>query len=129
LTILNDGYQSRNRILNHDRDLNEIELTDPIMFADGLDAGGFTSVVEFVMHPLLLNPLGLNYSVGATDYIEIGITREDLLAPTTIVKLDDIPPGELLMLHFERVDHIFYRFPTITTAAENNLGWGEHYKG
>ena len=129
LFILNAGYQQPYKILNHDRVLNQVELTEPIMYAAGLRAAGLTANVHYVIYPSLINPLGLNYSVGATDYIEIGVTREDLLAPTTIVKLDDIPPGELLMLHFERLDHIFYRFPTITTAAENNLGWGEHYKG
>ena len=128
LVLLNAGYQHQYIILNHDRAATEVELTLPINYADGMRAGGLGSAIEFVMYPELLNPLGVNYSVGATDHIDIGVAREDLFVPT-VLKRDEIPPGELLMMNFERIDRIFYRFPAITTAAENNLGWGEHYKG
>jgi len=84
---------------------------------------------DFVLYPELLNEFCINYMGTATDTLEIGYVAKDVLNPsaTEVIKLTELSPGQLVTIRSRSIDKVFYRFPTFTTSAANDISWGEHY--
>jgi len=91
--------------------------------------GRLPASYAYVLYPELLNEFCINYMNTATDTLDIGYVAKDVLNPASseVIKLTQLSPGQLVTIRSRSVDKVFYRFPTLTASAENDISWGEHY--
>jgi len=122
--VLNSGYfQYCGEIENHTSG-GVITFEHPLLHSSSLPASG----VEFVISPQLLNSFMVQTVATASDSVDIGIAvDESEYTPTTVKKLAYLEVGKIGVFPFSHIHRVFYRFPTVTAASNNDLQWGEHY--
>lgn len=124
LMVLNPGYQNRYIIGSENNGIVHLGSLTPnenTQLALHLIEGA----VHFVIAPVPINPFYINYFRDALDDIEIGWQNKDVFAPTDVVSLGELRPGERMEVTISRLDQLMFKLPAYTTNAKNYISWGE----
>ena len=110
--VLNAGYEQQLPIERFHN--NAIYLQKPLRHHDALA----DLQIEYVIFPTCVLPLGITADAG----IEIGIGKENLYTPPTIKPFATLEAEQLLLMHTQQVQKIFFQ-----STGPVTITWGEHY--
>lgn len=126
--VLKQGYQEMYQIRTYDASSGIIHLVrshtqNTEMALHNLPSGS----IEFVIFPVAILDMKINYNKSATDTLEIGFQPEDKWGSDGVQSLGIMEPGQVFGIPNQRLDRLMFKFDDYTSGAENFFSWGEHY--